>query len=80
MADGLHRNLRLGSFELSGEERALRREGVMLPLGSGALDIPIYLAEPPGESMAKQELLDRVWSVRSGSYKMRTSCLAPSSD
>ena len=39
----------------------LRRDGVMLPLGGRALDTLIYLAERPGEVIAKQELLDRVW-------------------
>jgi DNA-binding winged helix-turn-helix (wHTH) protein len=62
MADGPYRNLRFGPFELSSRERALRREGVMLPLGSRALDILIYLADRPGELIAKQELPDRVWS------------------
>jgi DNA-binding winged helix-turn-helix (wHTH) protein len=61
MADGLYGNLRFGPFELSSRERALRRDRVMLPLGGRALDIPIHLAEPPGELIAKQELLDRVW-------------------
>jgi DNA-binding winged helix-turn-helix (wHTH) protein len=73
MADGLYRNLRFGPFELSSRERALRRDGVMLPLGSRALDILIYLAERPGEVIAKQELLDRVWSdvtVEEGSIRV----------
>jgi DNA-binding winged helix-turn-helix (wHTH) protein len=61
MADGLYGNLRFGPFELSSKQRALRRDGVMLPLGSRALDILIYLAERPGEVIAKQELHDRVW-------------------
>jgi DNA-binding winged helix-turn-helix (wHTH) protein len=73
MAEGLHGNLRFGPFELSSRERALRRDGVMLPLGSRALDILIYLAERPGELIAKQELLDRVWSdvtVEEGSIRV----------
>jgi DNA-binding winged helix-turn-helix (wHTH) protein len=73
MADGFYRNLRFGPFELSSRERALRRDGVMLPLGSRALDILIYLAERPGELIAKQELLDRVWSdvtVEEGSIRV----------
>src|SRR6478735_503347 len=73
MADGLYRNLRFGPFELSSRERALRRDGVMLPLGSRALDILIYLAERPGDVIAKQELLDRVWSdvtVEEGSIRV----------
>jgi DNA-binding winged helix-turn-helix (wHTH) protein len=73
MADGFYGNLRFGPFELSSRERALRRDGVMLPLGSRALDILIYLAERPGEVIAKQELLDRVWSdvtVEEGSIRV----------
>ena len=46
--------LKFGPFELSIGERLLRREGVVLPLGSRALDILIYLAERPGELIAKQ--------------------------
>jgi DNA-binding winged helix-turn-helix (wHTH) protein len=61
MADGLYGNLRFGPFELSSRERALRRDGVMLLLGSRAVDILIHLAERPGELIAKQEPLDRVW-------------------
>jgi DNA-binding winged helix-turn-helix (wHTH) protein len=61
MAVGFYGNLRFGPFELSNRERVLRRDGVVLPPGSRALDILIYLAERPGELIAKQELLDRVW-------------------
>jgi DNA-binding winged helix-turn-helix (wHTH) protein len=71
MADGPYRNLGFGPFELSSRERALRRDGVMLPLGSR--DILIYLAERPGELIARQELLDRVWSdvtVEDGSIRV----------
>ena len=77
MVVGFYGNLRFGPFELSSRERVLRRDGVVLPPGSRALDILIYLAERPGELIAKQELLDRVWSVRSASYKMRIYSLAP---
>jgi DNA-binding winged helix-turn-helix (wHTH) protein len=73
MADGFCRNLRFGPFELSSNERALRRDGVMLPLCSRALDILMHLAERPGELIAKQELLDRVWSdvsVQEGSIRV----------
>ncbi|MEA2822873.1 MAG: hypothetical protein QOJ86_4877, partial [Bradyrhizobium sp.] len=58
----VHRKLRFGPFELSIGERVLRREGETLPLGGRALDILIYLAERSGEVIAKQELMDRVWS------------------
>jgi predicted ATPase/DNA-binding winged helix-turn-helix (wHTH) protein len=60
--DEVQRNLQFGPFELSSRERVLRRDGVVLPLGSRALDILIYLAERPGEVIAKQELIDHVWS------------------
>jgi DNA-binding winged helix-turn-helix (wHTH) protein len=79
MADGFYGNLRYGPFELSSRERVLRRDGVMLPLG-GAFDVLIYLAERPDEVIAKQELLDRVWSVRSGSYKNADLQFGPLSD
>jgi DNA-binding winged helix-turn-helix (wHTH) protein len=55
MADDLYRNLRFGPFELSSRERALRRDGVMLSLGSRALDILIHLAERPGELIASRK-------------------------
>ena len=60
--DGVQGTLQFGPFELSSRERMLRRDGVVLPLGSRALDILIYLAERPGEVIAKQELIDHVWS------------------
>src|SRR5258708_31133997 len=54
-------NLQFGPFELSSKERVLRRDGEVLPLGSRAPDILIYLAGRPGEGIAKQELIDHVW-------------------
>jgi DNA-binding winged helix-turn-helix (wHTH) protein len=54
--------LKFGPFELSVGERLLRREGVVRPLGSRALDILIYLAKRPSELIAKQELIDNVRS------------------
>src|SRR5258706_6877453 len=64
--------LKFGSFELSIGERLLRRESEALPLAGRALDILIYLAERPGEVIAKQELMDHVWSdvtVEEGSLR-----------
>src|SRR6202521_4143166 len=58
----VHRKLRFGPFELSIGERVLRRDGRVLPLGDRALDILNYLADRPGEVIAKQELIDHVWS------------------
>jgi DNA-binding winged helix-turn-helix (wHTH) protein len=65
--------VRFGCFELSIGERVLRRHGQMLPIGDRALDILICLAERPGEVIAKQELLDRVWpdvTVEEGSIRV----------
>src|SRR6267154_3385662 len=69
----VHRKLKFGPFELSSSERVLRRGGEGLRLGGRALDILIYLAERPGEVIAKQELLDRIWSdvtVEEGSIRV----------
>jgi predicted ATPase/DNA-binding winged helix-turn-helix (wHTH) protein len=78
MADGFDKNLRFGPFELSSKERVLRRDGVVLPLGSRALDLLIYLAERPGEVVAKQDLIDHVWSdvtVEEGSIRVHVAAI-----
>ncbi len=78
MADSVHRNLQFGPFELSSSERVLRREGEALPLGSRALDLLIYLAERPGKVIAKQELIDHVWSdvtVEEGSIRVHVAAI-----
>src|SRR5437899_12206793 len=74
----VHRKLRFGPFELSIGERVLRRDGQMLPLGGRALDILIYLADRPGEVIAKQELMDRIWSdvtVEEGSLRVHVAAI-----
>src|ERR1700692_1978971 len=53
--------LTFGPFELASRERALRRGGLVLPLGSRALDILICLVNRPGEVITKKELIDHVW-------------------
>src|ERR1700759_2190931 len=58
----VHRRLRFGPFELSTGERVLRRDGRALALGDRALDILIYLVDRPGEVIAKQELMNHVWT------------------
>src|SRR6266481_1754635 len=76
--DDVYGNLQFGPFELSSRERVLRRDGVRLPLGSRALDILIYLAERPGEVVAKQELMDHVWSdvtVEEGSLRVHVAAI-----
>src|SRR6202795_455918 len=74
----VHRKLRFGPFELSIGERALRRDGVVLPLGDRALDILIYLAEHPGEVIAKKELIDHVGpdvTVEEGSLRVHVAAI-----
>ena len=68
-------SLALLSFQAA---RVLRRDGVALPLGSRALDILIYLAECPGEVIAKQELIDHVWpdvTVEEGSLRVHVAAI-----
>src|SRR6266404_1107203 len=74
----VHRKLKFGPFELSIGERVLRRDGQVLPLGGRALDILMYLAERPGEVIAKQELMDRIWSdvtVEEGSLRVHVAAI-----
>ena len=74
----VHRTLRFGPFELSIGERVLRRDGQVLPLGGRALDILIYLADRPGEVVAKQELIDHIWSdvtVEEGSLRVHVAAI-----
>src|SRR6201990_1599331 len=81
--DDIHGNLRFGPFELSSRERVLRREGVVLPLGSRALDLLMYLAERPGEVIAKQELIDHVWpdvTVEEGSLRVHVAAIRKALD
>jgi predicted ATPase/DNA-binding winged helix-turn-helix (wHTH) protein len=71
----VHR-LSFGPFELSPDQRVLLRDGVVLPLGDRALDLLIYLAERPGEIIAKKELIDHVWSkvtVEEGSLRVHVA-------
>src|SRR5229473_5732949 len=74
----VHRKLKFGPFDLSIGERVLRRDGQVLPLGGRALDILIYLADRPGEVIAKQELMDHVWSdvtVEEGSLRVHVAAI-----
>jgi predicted ATPase/DNA-binding winged helix-turn-helix (wHTH) protein len=74
----VHRKLKFGPFELSIGERVLRRDGQVLPLGGRALDILSYLADRPGEVVAKQELIDQVWSdvtVEEGSLRVHVAAI-----
>jgi len=77
MSDAVHR-LSFGPFELLRDQRVLRRDGVVLPLGSRALDILIYLVERSGEVIGKNELIDRVWpdvKVEEGSLRVHVAAI-----
>jgi len=70
--------LRFGPFELSSDRRELRRDDIVLPLGSRALAVLIYLAERPGEVIAKKELIDYVWpdvTVEEGSLRVHVAAI-----
>jgi DNA-binding winged helix-turn-helix (wHTH) protein len=74
----VHRKLRFGPFELSIGERVLRRDGRVLPLGDRALDILTYLADRPGEVIAKQELMDHAWpdvTVEEGNLRVHVAAI-----
>jgi predicted ATPase/DNA-binding winged helix-turn-helix (wHTH) protein len=74
----VYRKLKFGPFELSIGERVLRRDDQALALGGRALDILIYLADRPGEVIAKQELIDHVWSdvnVDEGSLRVHVAAI-----
>src|ERR1700686_4421732 len=74
----VHRKLEFGPFQLSIGERVLQRDGQVLPLGGRALDILNYLADRPGEVIAKQELMGHVWSdvtVEEGSLRVHVAAI-----
>src|SRR5260370_2682040 len=74
----VQRKLRFDGFDLSIGERVLRRDGRVLPLGDRALDILTYLADRPGEVIAKRELMDHVWSnvtVEEGSLRVHVAAI-----
>jgi len=69
---------RFGPFELSISERALRHDGDALPLEDRTLDILTYLADRPGEVIAKQESMDHVWSdviVEEGGLRVHVAAI-----
>jgi predicted ATPase/DNA-binding winged helix-turn-helix (wHTH) protein len=77
-SDSVPTTLKFGPFELSTRERVLRRDGVVLALGSRALDILIYLAERPGEVIGKKQLIDHVWPdviVEEGSLRVHVAAI-----
>src|SRR5262249_36587423 len=59
-------------------ERVVRKDGVPVELGSGALDILIALASRPNESISKRDLMSLVWrdvTVDEGSLRFHIASL-----
>jgi DNA-binding winged helix-turn-helix (wHTH) protein len=54
-------NTRFGPFLVDRAERALRRDGQLVPLTPKAFDVLAALAEEPGKLVSKDELLRKVW-------------------
>src|ERR1700722_11409327 len=78
MADGLDRDLRFGPFELSLNERILRRGELVLPLGGRAFDILVYLVRHSGNLVVKKELIDHCWPdviVEEGSLRVHIAAI-----
>jgi DNA-binding winged helix-turn-helix (wHTH) protein len=67
-----------GPFRLAASERILEKGGVLVRLGSRALDILIALVERPTEVVTKKELFARVWPdllVDEGNLRYHVSAL-----
>lgn len=73
-----HATLRFGRFELQLSERRLLIDSRPAPLGAGAFDLLVVLAERPGELVGKNELLERVWPglvVEEGNIAVQVNAL-----
>src|SRR6266403_5279177 len=51
----------IGAFQLFPTQRLLRRGDEIVKLGSRAFDVLVALAERPGEFVARDELITKVW-------------------
>ncbi|HEY2402897.1 MAG TPA: winged helix-turn-helix domain-containing protein [Steroidobacteraceae bacterium] len=72
------RQLEFGAFRLDAYNRVIGRGGSLLRLGSRARDILITLLERAGETVAKRELMARVWPhavVDEGTLRVHISAL-----
>ena len=69
---------RFGPYELDSRARTLRHNGMVVPLGTRALDLLVCLANRPGEVITKKELIDHVWSdvfVEEGSLRVHVASI-----
>lgn len=57
----LEEELYFGPFSIVPARRCLMRDGVVVALGSRAIDILLFLVSHPGELKANQEIVERVW-------------------
>lgn len=63
MTDSLNtaRTIYFAEFEVQPQQRVLRANGEMIPLGSRAFDLLLAFVENPGVLLRKDELIERVW-------------------
>ena len=59
-----HKAFEFGTFRFSARGRQLARNGVVVPLGSRALDILAFLLDHAGETVSKDALMAAVWPDR----------------
>ncbi|MEI9996750.1 MAG: winged helix-turn-helix domain-containing protein [Rhizomicrobium sp.] len=67
-----------GSFRLSPQERALRKDGELVRIGARALEILIVLAEGAGQIVSRRDLILRVWpnmTVEEGALRVHIAGL-----
>jgi predicted ATPase/DNA-binding winged helix-turn-helix (wHTH) protein len=70
--------LTFGPFRLFAAERLLEKEGVVVPIGSRALDVLVALLERAGDVISKKELMSRAWpdtTVDEGSLRVHVAGL-----
>jgi len=73
-----HEKVSFGPFTVEFSKRELKREGIVLPVGSRAFDLLMVLLSKPQEIFHREELLRRVWPdvhVVDGSLRFHMSQL-----
>jgi predicted ATPase/DNA-binding winged helix-turn-helix (wHTH) protein len=73
--------LAFGPFRLFVVERLLEKDGVVVPVGSRALDVLVALVERAGDVVSKKELMSRAWPdtiVDEGSLRVHVAGLRKS--
>lgn len=71
-------SIAFGPFRLFPAERRLTRDGVLIPLGSRALDILVRLLQQAGHVVTKQELMAHAWpgmTVEEGNLRVHIASL-----